>query len=283
VHSDKAGLPTPAFGPLTLWVPVGGEMVKTKADGTSKNDLIESQISTEDLAPLSDHSHPNNFGISFFDVDLARIFIERSTLKIKRIFEHLLYQNYKISKKDIPCLIDEILGNMLFPALKDEIGRYRKKSKNRRYDYKKDIERAREGNNKSLCRLIEWDKDWLFIDWVKNRVLQAQEERDNRFIKELGEAVGAVPRIQRPIAAEDREERKLMIRTMEAAIPYHLSKSPPASRRKTFNWVTKVFFDAFFYYGLPDREPWYSQEKDISTNLDSFRQYIKRHLTINLD
>lgn len=26
MHPDKAGFPTPAFGPLTLWVPVGGEM-----------------------------------------------------------------------------------------------------------------------------------------------------------------------------------------------------------------------------------------------------------------
>jgi hypothetical protein len=257
---------------------VGGKMVRTKADDTTRNDSIESKFNTKDLASFAHHSHPNDIDIP--DIDLVKVLYKRSILKIERIFKELLLRGVEISEKDIRCLTDEIIKNMLFPTRNDEIERYRKKSKNR-YDYKEDIERAREGNNESLSRLIEWDKGWLFIDWVENRILQAQEEGDNQFIKSLGEAVGAVPRIQRPIAAEDREDRKLIIRTMEAFILYYLSKSPPAFRRKTFNRITRVFFNAFQNW-----EIWQSQEfadKDISTNLDYFRQYIKRHLPINLN
>jgi len=254
VHPDKAGLPTPAFGRLTLWVLVGGKMRRKKADGTTRNDK----------------------GIPFFDPDLAKIFNERLPLKIDRIIEKLFYHGYKISEKDVPGLIDEIIKNMI-SALFNEMERYGKSSQNKGYGYKKDIERARKGNNESLFRLIAWNKGWLFIDWVKNRIIQAQEEMDTEFFKSLGEAVKAEPKVQPPIHAEDKEDRKLIISTMEAAIPYYLSKSPPGSRQKIINRFIKELFNA-----LGDKEPW--EGKPFTTDIDYFRRYIKeRHLSINFD
>jgi hypothetical protein len=260
---------------------VGGKIIRTRADDTTRNDSIEFKFSTKDLASFPRHSHPNNMGIPFFDRDLAKIFYERSILKVERIFETLLHYKFEISEKDIPCLTDEIGKNMLIPALEDEIKRYRTKPKNRRYGYEEDIERARKGNNESLLRLVEWDKGWLFIDWVKNRILQAQEKGDTEFIKVLGEAVGAQPRIQIPIAVMDREDQKLIIFTMEAVIPYYLTKKPSASRRESFNRVTKVFFDALQNWESGGQSAFIN--KGIGMSLDYFRRYIKRHLTINLD
>jgi len=79
-----------------------------------------------------------------------------------------------------------------------ELDRY--KTKHRR-DYFEDIEKAfteKEGRgsrarNQSLVRILSWDKEWLAIREVQERIIKAQEEGEFEFLKDIGEAVGLQP------------------------------------------------------------------------------------------
>jgi len=214
----------------------------------------------------------------FFDKDLAKIFIWRSTLRIESIFKTLSYHGVNLGEGEINSLIAELANyNTAMAGIKEEIGRYKKKAKNRRYGYERDIERARMGDNASLFRLIEWDKGWLFVDWVKNKILEAQYNWDNDFLQKIGEALSAEPRVRKPIDSNDKEERRLILKTMEAFIPYYTMQNPEVPKSKIVNKVIRAFFDGF-------NEKWDhwlredAKDEHISKDLDYFRQYIKRHL-----
>lgn len=51
------------------------------------------------------------------------------------------------------------------------------------------VEAAKGGKNTELFRLIEWDKNYLFEDWVKERILQAQYRGDLAFFDCLALAI----------------------------------------------------------------------------------------------
>lgn len=74
-------------------------------------------------------------------------------------------------------------------TFKDEHTRYKQRFKT---DYFADLKKAREGNNRALCKLISWDKTWLSFDWVKKllteKLLRAVDKEDFELIKGLGEA-----------------------------------------------------------------------------------------------
>jgi hypothetical protein len=213
----------------------------------------------------------------FFDRDLAKIFEWRFILRIETIFKTLSQYNVKLGEEEIKLLIMELLNNVGLAGIREEIERYKTKTKNRRYGYKEDIERARMGDNASLFRLVEWDKGWLFVDWVKNKILEAQDNWDNDFLQKMGEALSAEPRIRKPIDANDKEERRLILKTMEAFIPYYTTHNPEVPKSKIVNKVIKAFFEGF-------NEKWDhwlredAKDEHISKDLDYFRQYIKRHL-----
>lgn len=53
---------------------------------------------------------------------------------------------------------------------------------------------------------MSFDRAWLFRDWVKDRILRAQEEGDRSFLKSLGEAIAKEPKIK-PIRSVPSGER----------------------------------------------------------------------------
>jgi hypothetical protein len=69
--------------------------------------------------------------------------------------------------------------------------RYKRKNRN---DYFDDINKARSENNKrSLCKLLEWDKAWLKMNWVVEKIIQAQEKDKFDFLKSVGAAIAKQP------------------------------------------------------------------------------------------
>ena len=52
-----------------------------------------------------------------------------------------------------------------------------------------DEKRAMGGHNKSLFRLIAWNKRWLCKDWVKRRMLIAEIVDDRTFFERLADAI----------------------------------------------------------------------------------------------
>ena len=49
--------------------------------------------------------------------------------------------------------------------------------------------KAIDGHNKSLFRLIAWDKRWLWKDWVKRKILSAEIDDDRAFFEQLADAL----------------------------------------------------------------------------------------------
>ena len=45
---------------------------------------------------------------------------------------------------------------------------------------------AKNGSDSALFKLIEWDKSYLFLGWVKKRILDAQGRADSNFFYRLG-------------------------------------------------------------------------------------------------
>ncbi len=67
-----------------------------------------------------------------------------------------------------------------------EIDRYEKKHKE---DMLITYGKARDGDDNSLWKLIKWDKSWLFIDWVRSKILEKENEDDRLFFSRLSDAI----------------------------------------------------------------------------------------------
>ena len=100
--------------------------------------------------------------------------------------------------------MDKITDKVL-ARFEKELRRYEKKNGS---SYLEDIEKAWNKDkfpqskndadrlsamNWRLCRLITWDKAWITIKEVQERILEAQESGDFAFIKDFGEALAKQP------------------------------------------------------------------------------------------
>jgi len=101
-----------------------------------------------------------------------------------------------------------------------ECPRYKKKYKT---DYLNDIQKAREGSNRHLYRIVAWDKYWLFTDWAQAKVMDAQENNDQIFLFDTGTSLQKKPGY----------------------------KVVPKKDNKLIESL-KVFFDFYDYTGKPD-------------------------------
>lgn len=156
----------------------------------------------------------------FFDKDLAAIILDRVKMRCKKLSEFIFKNAPDMidTRKDIDSAMDNFRKDEIYFRLNREIERYKKAKRNHRHDYQSDIENARAGGKESLFRLIAWDKAWLFVPWVKERILEAQEERDAAFIKEIGAAVAKEPGARTVINAVDKDNRKAIFDLMAAVV-----------------------------------------------------------------
>ena len=132
------------------------------------------------------------------DPDLNWIISRRSSVRFLGAFFpeangslKVLEGKDRVEKEKIEEKLKPILNKEIEYFIKSEWVRYQKKN-NR--DYLNDIKKARdEGNNSALINLLEWDQAWLKIDWVIDKILQAQDRIDFPFLKIVGEAIAKQP------------------------------------------------------------------------------------------
>lgn len=87
--------------------------------------------------------------------------------------------------------LKQILDKEIDSFINNELAKYKRKYTS---DYINDIKKARdEDNKKALYNLLEWDKAWLKMDWVVERILQAQDKDDFNFLRTVGEAIAKQP------------------------------------------------------------------------------------------
>lgn len=118
------------------------------------------------------------------DPDLKWIITQRTLVRFLVSFSEIEKEKYEEKVK--PILVKEIES-----FIKNELKRYRRKNNS---DYLSDIKKARGEDDKySLFNLLEWDKAWLRMDWVVEKIIQAQEKDDFDFLKSVGNAIAKQP------------------------------------------------------------------------------------------
>ena len=75
--------------------------------------------------------------------------------------------------------------------------------------YKEAIEqtekRATKGDDAAIFRLIKWDKEWLFKDWVKNKILASEATGEKEFL------IGISDALKQSSRKKERHIRKLLL------------------------------------------------------------------------
>jgi hypothetical protein len=154
--------------------------------------------------------------------------------------------------------------------LRNELPQYIKKF--HKSDYLKHIEDAKTKNS-SLFRIIGWDKAWLFADWVKWKVLDAQEKGDLKFLKAMGEAISKKPKARTMIKSKDKKATELVLHLFKAWCVYY--KTYP--ERTKYNSIDEAILGMYEALSSPNGLTWFPEE---FTDFDYFRKYLKRHKVI---
>lgn len=120
-----------------------------------------------------------------------KIYLEKEIQKLEDELK-ILWTNRSAPKYSTNVKIAMAQGNLenyqksLESILKEEKQCYRRM-------YKEAIEqtekRATKGDDAATFRLIKWDKEWLFKDWVKKRILAADCLGDRKFIVGIAESL----------------------------------------------------------------------------------------------
>lgn len=133
------------------------------------------------------------------DKDIKRIISQRSLIRFLNLFfpevngrlDKIKGKKLHVEERDLTDKLETLLYKEIDYFIQNELPRYKKKNNN---DYLSDIKKARaEDNSHSLLNLLEWDKAWLKMDWVVDRILQAQNNDDFDFLKRVGKAIAKQP------------------------------------------------------------------------------------------
>jgi len=203
----------------------------------------------------------------FFDEELADIIRNRAVSRCMKMSVFLIknFQNELITANDVLSAIENFVSDEIHVRLIKEVDKYAKR--NHPHDYRSDIDKARIGNRESLCRIIAWDKAWLFMPWVKEKILEAQEDMDMKLIKSIGAAVSREPGVKTVVNAADKENRQEIIKFMTWAISlFHQN-----FRDENMNKIIDISHTSLLNSGIiPDE----------LTDIKEFKRTLRRHNVI---
>jgi hypothetical protein len=139
--------------------------------------------------------------------------------------------------------------------LKSELLAFNKKNKT---SLKKSIEKAQQGDDKSIFRLVKWDKAWVIQDFMKNIIIERQAKGDKEFFKNLGDAILSLPGCMKEI----RQHERLLEHIKSISINYDLE--PKKTRKQLHKHL--------------DEKGWFSGDENITplAEYDYFTTWLKR-------
>jgi hypothetical protein len=197
------------------------------------------------------------------DKDLLRILINRTVRKSK-LFAKMLSKNY-LWIDDENYLTRFAIGTRQLELLDREVKSY--KEKNISSAYLDDIKLAREGDDKSLCQIIEWDKEWLYVPWVKERILIANERKTDELLPKVGKAIARKSKRKRNIHSKYLQEEELIM--IDAVITSWIAENPGKDPKEIVDDLLKVMAK---YWDENTDEP-----IPFATDKDYLIKYLRRH------
>lgn len=143
--------------------------------------------------------------------------------------------------------------------LKSELLAFNKKHK---VSLSESIERAKQGDEKSIFRLIRWDKAWVTQDFMQAIITEKQVKSDSKFFQKLGDALSKLPGCMKAV----RQHQRLLERIKLISLQHDLK---PAKIRKQL-------------YAQLDRQGYFDGDKDITSlaDFDAFTKWLKRRKVI---
>lgn len=113
-----------------------------------------------------------------------------SELLLKRTKRDLEGELRKTKRNNYQIAICRELIDNLKKEIKDRVTKEKRAYKT---EYKEKIEdtikKAKRGDKKSIFRLVEWDKNWLFADWAKKKILIADGIDNRDFLEDIADAI----------------------------------------------------------------------------------------------
>lgn len=223
------------------------------------------------------------------DPDLKDILARRAFMQLNYLKQSFLDFQIKIDDSRTDAWLPyfkKIAQEEVLTVFEVEANRYEKKynrkDKSREpigwplSQYARDIAEARTtGKEKIIIRLIQWDRAWIFIDWVKSRILDAQENGNSNFLRNIGEAISKKPGCK---VGSKAMGGKLIILLSKAVIIYCRTHYPEKEIREAL----KSLYDQLY-------NNWHKMHKEVSPDFwllydrDYFFKYLKRHGVIGVD
>jgi hypothetical protein len=157
---------------------------------------------------------------------------------------------------------EENLNRGLFKEisfLKNELLVFNKKHK---ISLSQSIERAKQGDDKSIFRLIRWDKAWVAQDFMQAIIIEKQVKGDSKFFQKLGDALSKLPGCMKAI----RQHQRLLEHIKLISLHHDLN---PAKTRKQLHVQL-------------DKQGYFDGDKDIISlaEFDAFTKWLKRRKVI---
>ncbi len=124
---------------------------------------------------------PRNLLLEF----VPKIYLER---EIKKLEDELKVVNVLVSPYSIAIKQQYLkyCKEQLCAVLDEDKQEYEKRYKEKFEDTEN---RAIKGDDEAIFRLVRWNKDWLFKDWVKNKIVISEALSNREFLKGISQAM----------------------------------------------------------------------------------------------
>lgn len=226
--------------------------------------------------------------LPFDDPDLKDILARRAFMQLNYLKQIFLDFQIKIDDSRTDAWLpyfQTIAGEEVFTVFEAEAKRYEKKynrkDKSREpigwplSQYARDIDEARTGKERVIIRLVQWDRAWIFVDWVKSRILDAQEKGNSKFLRNIGEAISKEPGCKVGCTATGG---KLILLLSKAVVVYWRTHYPGKEIREGLKCLHDQLYSK--WYEKHKRE---SPEIALFNDRDYFFKFLKNHGVIRAD
>jgi len=123
------------------------------------------------------------------------------------------------------------------------------------------VRKAKQGSENDLFQLISWNKEWLFEDWVKNKILVSKNSNNQRFMVRLANAIKCTTKQK----------------TVHGDINNYLEGLKARGFNFNNNRYVKRLFDYLIELSRSLEVPEHNKTWRLLDDWDYFNKYLKRH------
>jgi hypothetical protein len=193
--------------------------------------------------------------------------------KNKRIMKTADYVNRDYSKRHD---YEERLKTVAMNLLEKEVRRYAYEFNGKPEEvYKKAIS----GDDNALFKLIQFDKTWLYLDWVKNKILDKEAQDDGVFLNKLSDAMRYKLKSRVRSKSKSDIEKQIYNYSNSVSLLQNLIPKEVGSPNDFISLLHKGLTSTLFeddIFKLKDKEDNPLDKIDVLNDKDYFIKYVKR-------